>query len=117
MFMDLEADPASCEGLFKEVKDLLCIMLLYLSLFVQRCALHWPGCNVECTSGTNVVIARDLPVTPGLQVKYYVTGCLEDKVQAALEAGGAKKTAYLSGINTHCLVGQDPDYNEVWMVW
>ena len=56
-------------------------------------------------------------MTPGLQVKYYVTGCLEDKVQSALEAGGAKKTAYLSGINTHCLVGQDPDYNEVWMVW
>ena len=58
-------------------------------------------------------------------MKYYVTGCLEDKVQSALEAGGAKKTAYLSGINTHCLVGQDPDYNEVcwsgslmvWWVW
>ena len=48
-----------------------------------------------------------------LQVKYYVTGTLEEKVQQVLEGGGAKKTAYLSGINTHCIVGTDPDYNEV----
>jgi hypothetical protein len=48
------------------------------------------------------------------EVKYYVTGTLEDRVQAALEAGGAKKTAYLSGSNTHCIVGGvDPDYSEV----
>ena len=46
-------------------------------------------------------------------MKYYVTGTLEEKVQEVLEGGGAKKTAYLSGINTHCIVGTDPDYNEV----
>jgi len=47
------------------------------------------------------------------QVKYYVTGTLDESVQTILEGGGAKKTAYLSGINTHCIVGADPDYNEV----
>ena len=34
-------------------------------------------------------------------------------MQTILEGGGAKKTAYLSAINTHCIVGSDPDYNEV----
>ena len=47
------------------------------------------------------------------QVKYYVTGTLDESVQTILEGGGAKKTAYLSGINTHCIVGSEPDYNEV----
>jgi len=47
------------------------------------------------------------------KVKYYVTGTLDESVQTILEGGGAKKTAYLSGINTHCIVGSDPDYNEV----
>ena len=47
------------------------------------------------------------------QVKYYVTGTLDESVQTILEGGGAKKTAYLSAINTHCIVGSDPDYNEV----
>lgn len=46
-------------------------------------------------------------------MKYYVTGTLDESVQTILEGGGAKKTAYLSGINTHCIVGADPDYNEV----
>ena len=46
-------------------------------------------------------------------MKYYVTGTLDESVQTILEGGGAKKTAYLSGINTHCIVGSDPDYNEV----
>ena len=47
------------------------------------------------------------------QVKYYVTGTLEESVQTILEGGGAKKTAaYLSGISTHYIVGLDPNYNE-----
>ena len=52
-------------------------------------------------------------IYPSHQVKYYVTGTLDESVQTILEGGGAKKTAYLSGINTHCIVGSDPDYNEV----
>ena len=58
---------------------------------------------------------RFLPQSiPSDQVKYYVTGTLDESVQTILEGGGgAKKTAYLSGINTHCIVGSDPDYNEV----
>ena len=47
------------------------------------------------------------------EVKYYVTGTIDEKTQKALEVGGAKKTAYLSGINTHCIVGFEPDMNEV----
>ena len=30
-----------------------------------------------------------------------------------LEGGGAKKTNYLSGITTHCVVGKDPDEEEI----
>merc|ERR1712079_298866 len=47
------------------------------------------------------------------EVKYYITGNISENVQKALAAGEAKKTAYLSGINTHCIVGYDPDMNEV----
>ena len=47
------------------------------------------------------------------EVKYYITGNISDNVQKVLAAGEAKKTAYLSGINTHCIVGYDPDMNEV----
>ena len=46
-------------------------------------------------------------------VKYYVTGNISENVQKVLAIGEAKKTAYLSGINTHCIVGYDPDMNEV----
>ena len=59
-----------------------------------------------------------LTIHPSDQVKYYVTGTLDESVQTILEGGGgAKKTAYLSGINTHCIVGSDPDYNEVNTHW
>merc|ERR1719474_418118 len=47
------------------------------------------------------------------EVKYYVTGVITDQTLRALEGGGAKKTAYLSGINSHCIVGSEPDMNEV----
>jgi hypothetical protein len=43
----------------------------------------------------------------------YVVMFIVDQVVAALEKGGAKRTSYLSGVNTHCIVGTDPDYNEV----
>ena len=46
-------------------------------------------------------------------MKYYVTGTLDESVQTILDGGGAKKTACLSGMNTHCIVGSDPEYNEV----
>ena len=45
------------------------------------------------------------------EVKYYVTGVITDQTLRALEGGGAKKTAYLSGINSHCIVGSEPDMN------
>ena len=35
------------------------------------------------------------------------------QVVDALEAGGAKKTSYLSGLNTHCIVGEEPEYNDI----
>ena len=59
--------------------------------------------------------AVDLGQIEGLfkEVKYYVTGNISNNVQKALSAGEAKKTAYLSGINTHCIVGYEPDMNEV----
>ena len=79
MFMHLNADPASYEGLFEKVIPSVWFPLI-------------PNPN---------------------QVKYYVTGTLDESVQTILEGGGAKKTAYLSGINTHCIVGSEPDYNEV----
>ena len=61
-----------------------------------------------------VIFSVWFPSIPNLnQVKYYVTGTLDESVQTILEGGGAKKTAYLSGINTHCIVGSEPDYNEV----
>ena len=71
-------------------------------------------------------------------VKYYFTGNVHEKVKKpdlislhklyalgvtvvllinqvvdALEAGGAKKTSYLSGLNTHCIVGEEPEYNDI----
>ena len=57
----------------------------------------------------------DLSQIEGLfkDVKYYVTGNISENVQKALATGEAKKTAYLSGINTHCIVGYEPDMNEV----
>ena len=47
------------------------------------------------------------------EVKYYVTGEICEKVQELLSRGEAKKTSYLSGLNTHCIVGSEPDMNEV----
>ena len=47
------------------------------------------------------------------EVKYYVTGEICEKVQQLLSTGEAKKTSYLSGLNTHCIVGSQPDMNEV----
>ena len=57
----------------------------------------------------------DLETVEGLfkEVKYYVTGRISENVQKVLASGEAKKTAYLSGINTHCIVGYEPDMNEV----
>ena len=43
----------------------------------------------------------------------FMTGVITEKTLKALEGGGAKKTAYFSGINTHCIVGSEPDMNEV----
>ena len=87
MFAGLEVEAAAYEGLFKEVRG-----LVNMTKFTEK--------------GQTGLMSV-------LQVKYYVTGTLEEKVQQVLEGGGAKKTAYLSGINTHCIVGTDPDYNEV----
>ena len=49
-----------------------------------------------------------------LRIQDYLSICCAvSQVVSALEQGGAKKTSYLSGVNTHCIVGTDPDYNEV----
>ena len=46
-------------------------------------------------------------------VKYFATGDLDEKVAELLTLGGAKKTAYLSGSNTHCIAGDNPEYNDI----
>jgi len=53
--------------------------------------------------------------TPNLfkNVKFYSTGILDKKVSEALEAGGAKSFRYLSGVCTLCIVGQDPNNDDI----
>jgi len=46
-------------------------------------------------------------------VKYFMTGDLKPCTVGLLEAGGARRLSYLSSLVTHCIVGSEPQYQEM----